>query len=133
MKKSTSYHLEIEIDRLTNSVQNTISGDSFATDVFEIDKVDLKTVHILKFKTMGYIKEPTNFDLNVGPMPFSDEDRREISAIIAQYKSTGEIPKPTRTIKSKIKETVIVAGGTRKMVKSKVEKKKSTVSESDKL
>ncbi len=82
---------------------------------------------------MGYIKEPTNFDLNVGPMPFSDEDRREISAIIAQYKSTGEIPKPTRTIKSKIKETVIVAGGTRKMVKSKVEKKKSTVSESDKL
>lgn len=38
------YHLEIEIDRLTNSVQNTISGDSFATEVFEIFKEDLKTV-----------------------------------------------------------------------------------------
>lgn len=44
MKKNIPYHLEVEIDRLTNSVQNTISGDSFATDVFEIAKPDLKTV-----------------------------------------------------------------------------------------
>jgi len=29
---------------LTNSVQNTISGDSFATDVFEVAKADLKNV-----------------------------------------------------------------------------------------
>ena len=44
MPKSTAYHLEIEIDRLTNSVQNTISGDSFATEVIEITKTDLKIV-----------------------------------------------------------------------------------------
>jgi hypothetical protein len=44
MPKSTAYHLEIEIDRLTNSIQNTISGDSFATEVFEVAKADLKTV-----------------------------------------------------------------------------------------
>lgn len=44
MKKNIPYHLEIEIDRLTNSVQNTISGDSFATDVFEVVKADLKNV-----------------------------------------------------------------------------------------
>ncbi len=44
MPKSVKYHLEIEIDRLTNSVQNTISGDSFATEVYEMLKVDLKTV-----------------------------------------------------------------------------------------
>ena len=44
MKKNIRYHLEIEIDRLTNSVQNTISGDSFATDVFEVAKADLKNV-----------------------------------------------------------------------------------------
>ncbi len=41
---------------------------------------------------MGYIKEPDNIDLNVGPMPLSTEDRLTVSAIIAQFKSTGEIP-----------------------------------------
>ena len=44
MKKNLPYHLEVEIDRLTNSVQNTISGDSFATEVLEITKPDLKNV-----------------------------------------------------------------------------------------
>lgn len=38
------YLLEIEIDNLTNSIQNTISGDSFATDIFEVQKADLKGV-----------------------------------------------------------------------------------------
>jgi hypothetical protein len=42
---------------------------------------------------MGYIKEPVGVDLNIGPMPFSDEERQSVSAIIAQYKSTGEVPK----------------------------------------
>lgn len=42
--KNISCHLEVEIDRLTNSVQNTISGDRFATEVFEVVKSDLKTV-----------------------------------------------------------------------------------------
>lgn len=50
MKKNTPYHLEIEIDRLTNSVQNTISGDSFETEVIEVEKSDLKTVS----KTNGW-------------------------------------------------------------------------------
>ncbi|MFN0033604.1 MAG: hypothetical protein ACKVUS_00970 [Saprospiraceae bacterium] len=43
MAKKAAYHLDIEIDRLTNSVQNTISGDSFATEIFEVTKDDLKT------------------------------------------------------------------------------------------
>ncbi|MBK9016518.1 MAG: hypothetical protein IPM82_21950 [Saprospiraceae bacterium] len=38
-------------------------------------------------------------DLAVAPMPFSEEDRKEISAIIANYKVTGEVP----TTKSKAK------------------------------
>jgi len=42
--KSERYHLEIEIDRLTNSIVNTISGDSFPTDVHPIAKKDLKTI-----------------------------------------------------------------------------------------
>ena len=44
MAKQTKYHLGIEIDRLTNSIVNTISGDSFPTDVHPVTKSDLKNV-----------------------------------------------------------------------------------------
>jgi hypothetical protein len=40
--KQTKYHLGIEIDKLTNSIVNTISGDSFPTDVHPATKADLK-------------------------------------------------------------------------------------------
>jgi len=40
----TKYHIGIEIDKLTNSIVNTISGDSFPTDVHPIGKADLKSV-----------------------------------------------------------------------------------------
>ena len=42
MAKQIKYHLGIEIDKLTNSIVNTISGDSFPTDVHPITKADLK-------------------------------------------------------------------------------------------
>ena len=42
MTKQTKYHLGIEIDKLTNSIINTISGDSFPTDVHPANKADLK-------------------------------------------------------------------------------------------
>lgn len=42
MAKSRKYHLEVEIDQLTNSIQNTISGDSFPTDIHLVSKADLK-------------------------------------------------------------------------------------------
>jgi hypothetical protein len=35
-------YLDFLIDRLTNSIQNTISGDSFATEVVRLTKSDLK-------------------------------------------------------------------------------------------
>ncbi len=36
------YHIGIEIDKLTNSIVNTVSGDSFPTDIHPIKKADLK-------------------------------------------------------------------------------------------
>ena len=42
MTKRAKYHLEIEIDKLTNSILNIISGDSFPTDVHPITRADLK-------------------------------------------------------------------------------------------
>jgi hypothetical protein len=42
--KETKYHIGIEIDRLTNSIVNTISGDSFQTEILQVTKDDLKGV-----------------------------------------------------------------------------------------
>ena len=42
--KHRKINLDFIIDRLTNSIQNTISGDSFITDVSRMTKTDLKQV-----------------------------------------------------------------------------------------
>ena len=44
MKKQKRIPLDFEVDRLTNSIQNTISGDSFSTDVSRLIKADLKQI-----------------------------------------------------------------------------------------
>ena len=42
MKKLKPQELDFEIDRLTNSIQNTVSGDSFDTTVSPLTTEDLK-------------------------------------------------------------------------------------------
>jgi hypothetical protein len=44
MKKHINTGIDIEIDELTNSIKNIISGDSFPTDITLIASSDLKTV-----------------------------------------------------------------------------------------
>ena len=44
MKKRKLQELDFVIDKLTNSISNVISGDSFATEVSVLTKEDLKTV-----------------------------------------------------------------------------------------
>jgi hypothetical protein len=44
VKIKKSLHLDFIVDKLTNSIQNTISGDSFATEVLRLTKADLKQV-----------------------------------------------------------------------------------------
>jgi len=46
MKKRYKSGLNIEIDELTNSIKNVISGDSFLTDISRITKSDLKKISI---------------------------------------------------------------------------------------
>ena len=36
--------IDIEIDKLTNSLENVISGDSFPTDIVNTDQHDLKSI-----------------------------------------------------------------------------------------
>ena len=42
--KHNPQHIDIEIDKLTNSIENVITGDSFQTDVSLLDKNDLKSI-----------------------------------------------------------------------------------------
>ena len=44
MKKEKTIHLDFVIDKLTDSIQNTISGDSFLTEVSRLTRADLKQV-----------------------------------------------------------------------------------------
>jgi len=45
VKKRAKIGLDFEIDELTNSIKNLISGDSFSTDISRITKADLKNVN----------------------------------------------------------------------------------------
>ena len=42
--KKVKYHIDIQIDRITNSILNTVSGDSFQTEVLPVKKDDLKGI-----------------------------------------------------------------------------------------
>lgn len=43
MKKQEEHGIDIEIDELTNSIKNVVTGDSFNTDVSLITKIDLNS------------------------------------------------------------------------------------------
>ncbi len=44
MKKRTAQGLDFVIDKLTNSIENRVTGDSFPTNIIHLTKDDLKTV-----------------------------------------------------------------------------------------
>jgi hypothetical protein len=46
VKKRDKIGLDIEIDELTNSIKNVISGDSFSTEISRITKSDIKKVSL---------------------------------------------------------------------------------------
>lgn len=41
---------------------------------------------------MGYIKEPKGVDLIIEPSVLTEQDKKTISEIIANYKRTGKMP-----------------------------------------
>ncbi len=45
MKKQKKILVEIEIDKLTNSIENVVSGDIFDTDVFQIFSKDTRQIN----------------------------------------------------------------------------------------
>ncbi len=53
---------------------------------------------------MGFIKEPKGIDLIVKSVPLTEQDRKQISNIIAQYKRTGKKPSKSRKLSSSKKK-----------------------------
>jgi hypothetical protein len=50
---------------------------------------------------MGLVKEPQGVDLVVGPSILTDEDKKMISKVIADYKLTGKMPTNSTFINKK--------------------------------
>jgi hypothetical protein len=44
VKKTVSILVDIEIDKLCNSIENTVSGDVFDTDIFQLSPEDIKAI-----------------------------------------------------------------------------------------
>ncbi|HRG10868.1 MAG TPA: hypothetical protein PLJ08_20005 [Cyclobacteriaceae bacterium] len=44
MKKRHIRHLDLEIDKLTNSIENSLTGEVFDTAINQLSKTDLKTI-----------------------------------------------------------------------------------------
>ena len=45
MRKNKEKPLGFEVDKLTNSIENILTGDSFQTDISIVEKVDLKIIN----------------------------------------------------------------------------------------
>lgn len=71
---------------------------------------------------MGHIKEPIGIDLIVAPMQLSEEDREALSAVIAEYKKTGKVPKLTSKVKKvhTRKKTATPAKQRKKVISEKI-------------
>ena len=57
MKKHLDYDIGIEIDKLTNSILNTISGDSFPTEIHTVTNKDLKNITLKNGWLFNWSKE----------------------------------------------------------------------------
>ena len=72
MPKQSKYYLDIEVDRLTNSILNVISGDSFATEVYPVTKADLKGVTKAKGWKFSWLSELKQADREVYKLTIVD-------------------------------------------------------------
>jgi hypothetical protein len=72
VKSQEKYHLDIEIDKLTNSILNTISGDSFPTEILPFKNSDLKNVIKLKGWQFSWSEEYKLKDRSIYKLTIKD-------------------------------------------------------------
>jgi hypothetical protein len=57
VKKNIKVELDFEIDALTNSIRNTVSGDSFRTEVLRLTTSDLNSISKISGWNFNWSKE----------------------------------------------------------------------------
>jgi hypothetical protein len=72
MTKEGIYKLDFEIDKLTDSIRNTISGDSFQTEISLLTKSDLKTISKSKGWLFNWRHEFNQLDREVYKLTIID-------------------------------------------------------------
>ena len=72
MKKQRIIGLDFIIDRLGNSIQNTISGDSFSTEVSMVSKIDIKQISKKNGWTFNWKSEFNNIVKEVYKLTISN-------------------------------------------------------------
>ena len=75
MKKEKTIHLDFVIDKLTDSIQNTISGDSFQTEISRLTRPDLKNVTIKNGWNFNWKQELDNNSREVFKLTITNNPR----------------------------------------------------------
>jgi hypothetical protein len=65
MMKNDKYHIDIEIDKLTNSIENSISGDCFPTEIHNIENSDFKNITKTKGWLFNWREESKHLDREI--------------------------------------------------------------------
>ena len=63
--KNKIYHIDIEIDKLTNSIENAISGDCFPTEIHKIELSDFKSIAKAKGWLFNWRGESKHIDREI--------------------------------------------------------------------
>ena len=72
MKKGSNYHLNVKIDKLTNSIENAISGDSFKTEVIPVNEQDIQKIKATKGWLFNWKSEIGNDEKQVFKLTIKD-------------------------------------------------------------
>ena len=89
MAKKVAIEQSFIIDKLTNFIRNTVSGDSFQTEIYTLKK-------------MGHIKEPEGVDFLIESKPLTIKEKKEISELIKTLKKKKSIRETRTTRKKKV-------------------------------
>jgi hypothetical protein len=74
MKRVSGRHLDFEIDKLTNSIENVITGDSFNTEVSVLTKTELKRLKITDW-LFDWVKEAEDRTKTLYKLTISDNPK----------------------------------------------------------
>ena len=76
MKKRIIIGLDFIIDKLTNSIENTLTGEVFDTEIVKLKAFDIKP-----------FKEPKNVDLSTKSEPWTEEELADFRKIMQEIKA----------------------------------------------